>query len=148
MIWAALRDIRSFTIPNAICISVLAIYPAHVLASHASIDWVGGILTGTIVLAIGFVCYVFNWTGAGDVKLLAVSAVWAGPDLIAPFLVVTAVAGGVLSAAMMLHTRFAGSNSADGTATVPFFALLKIHVPYGTAIAVGGLYVVFRRLAF
>ena len=149
MIWAALSDLRSYSIPNKVCLAIAAIYPAHVLASPVPVDWKAGLIVGGIVLVIGFICFVFKWTGAGDVKLLAAGSLWAGSDQIAPYLFVIALAGGALSLGMMIWARYVNSSATDGVSTeARFTSLLQTHVPYGAAIAVGGLYVALQRFAF
>ena len=148
LIWAAVSDLRSYSIPNKICLAIAAIYPAHVLASPTPVDWVAGLIVGGAVLAIGFICFVFKWTGAGDVKLLAAGSLWAGSDQIAPYLFVIALAGGALSLGMMIWARFANSSATEGgPGGTRLASLLQTNVPYGAAIAVGGLYVALQRFA-
>lgn len=149
VVWAALSDLRSYSIPNKVCLAIAAIYPAHVMASPVPVDWQAALIVGGAVLVIGFVCFLFKWTGAGDVKLLAAGSLWAGSDLIATYLFVIALAGGALSLGMMIRARFVNTSATEGVSSeARFMALLQTHVPYGAAIAVGGLYVALQRLAF
>lgn len=77
--------------------------------------------------------FVGNLAGAGDIKLLAVTGLWAGPHLIAVFLVTTAISGGLLALFMALMTyirNFSGKQA---------IALARVPIPYGIAIALGGL---------
>lgn len=149
MIWAAFTDFRHYIIPNKICLAVVGVYPAFVLTSAAPVDWVAGVAAAGALLALGFVCFVFNWIGAGDAKLLAAAALWAGADLIAPFLMIVALAGGAISVAAIVRARHASVGAVEGgSAAIRVMALLKTRVAYGAAIAVGGLYLALQRLAF
>ena len=80
-------------------------------------------------------------------KLFAAAALWAGPELILPFGIYTSLAGGVMVLFMWLQHRLARAPSigmALHTAADADFS--KQPMPYGAAIAVGGLYVAFTLL--
>ena len=97
------------------------------------------LLVAGALLLIGFGLFAFGHIGGGDVKLLAASALWAGPELILAFLLLTAMAGGLLSAALLVQNRYGwvlGFASGDEGAVVP----------YGVALAAGGLFVSFTLL--
>jgi prepilin peptidase CpaA len=64
--------------------------------------------------------------GGGDVKLLAASALWTGSAALLPFLTATALAGGLLAAVFLVFARRGGR---------------RVALPYGVAIAAGGLLV-------
>lgn len=144
--WAAFSDVRTYTIPNWITVAALALYPAHVLASPAKVDWVGGITVAAIVLAAGFVLFALRWMGAGDAKLLTAAAIWAGPELIAQFLVVVAPVGGVLSIIVLIRrAKFMQVETAEGgSADQQSASLMRARVPYGVAVAAGAIFIAFR----
>jgi prepilin peptidase CpaA len=143
--WAAISDISRFVIPNTICLGIVALFPAYVLSAPGPIDWVGNIVTASIMFGIGFVFFIFRLTGGGDVKMLVAASLWAGPALIMPFLVAVAMAGGVLSLLTMTRLKVFRLRPASGPSFgVRFGSALKAHVPYGVAIAAGGLLIVFR----
>lgn len=147
MLGAALNDVRSLTIPNRISIAIALLYPAFVLSSGLPIDWLGGLLTGGGVLLVGFVLFALGGLGGGDAKLLAAGSLWAGPQLVLPYLFLVALAGGVMALAMWLHHRLA-------KAVIPSMVLVtrsdegfaKKPMPYAVAIATGALYVAFTIL--
>lgn len=162
MLWAAVSDFRHFIIPNRVCIAVAALYPAYVLspatASGEPVPWIGALLCAGVVLAIGILMFALKAMGGGDVKLMAVTTLWAGPPLIMGFAIVTAVAGALLAlvTALMLCVSAVRAEAAgglglgalvSGLAQVRHVPLLKITVPYGVAIAIGGLWVGYRLLA-
>lgn len=148
--WAAFEDVRSYKIPNRISLAILCLYPAHVLAAPAGVDWMGALAVAGVVFVVGFLMFSMHLAGAGDIKLLTVIALWSGPVLIGPFLIVTALAGGALSVGMLIRNWLAArsaAQSAGNTDKVPLSSSLKSFVPYGAAITVGGLYVAVRLFA-
>ena len=83
-----------------------------------------------------------NWVGAGDVKLLSAASLWAGPHLIAVLLIVTAIAGGFVSLFMAVITHRRNEKEAasiEKSENKETIALSKVSIPYGIAIATGGL---------
>ncbi len=81
--------------------------------------------------------FIGNLAGAGDIKLLAATGLWAGPHLVALFLIITAIAGGFLALIMALLTYV---RNLSGRRAV---ALAKVPIPYGIAIASGGLSTIY-----
>jgi prepilin peptidase CpaA len=144
---AAAQDFLDYLIPNRLVLSLAALYPVYVYASGSAVDWPGGLLVALAVLGVGIVLFMFNYIGGGDAKLLAATALWAGPALIFPLLVLTAVAGGVLALTLLAHARL-----------MTFFPVLLRIAPretavfgrqklaYGVAIAAGGLFVISQLL--
>jgi len=144
---AALNDVREFKIPNRINLAILALYPIHVLAAPYPVDWIGGLIVGAVLLAIGAGLFMVRAMGGGDVKMIAALALWAGPQAITGFVVFCALAGALLSLLTLSRARFGVSvamESAFGEAAGK--AILSSVVPYGAAIAVGGVYVAAHLL--
>jgi len=150
-VWAAVTDFRSFQIPNRISISLVALYPAYLLAGHTMPNWevVGvAVAFALIVFVVGFGMFVMGWMGGGDVKLLSVAALWAGPASILPFLIVVVVASMVLALVIAVRTLTEQSVPLrEAVVGLRFAPLMKLTVPYGAAIGVGGLYIVARLVA-
>ncbi|HLF59064.1 MAG TPA: prepilin peptidase [Alphaproteobacteria bacterium] len=143
--WAAVSDFRTYLIPNSVSISVAVLYPAHVLASPLPVDWPGALIVAVLMLAAGFVLFALRYAGGGDAKLLAAASLWAGPDQILAFLLLTTLAGGMLALVTGNYLRFMrpwpdGALAPDEAAAVK----LQTSVPYGIAVALGGLWVAFQ----
>ena len=148
---AAVNDVWSYRIPNYMCGLLLALFPFFVVTAPRAIDWHQNLAVFALVAASGFAMFLGNLAGAGDVKLLAVASLWAGPHLIAVLLVVTAIAGGLVSVVMAIAAHMRNRMTADENGAggengrekegeeegKAFFA--RIPIPYGVAIAVGGL---------
>jgi prepilin peptidase CpaA len=134
---AAVNDACTYRIPNYICALLLLLFPVFVRSAPHSIDWQQNFGVFGIVALSGFVMFLGRLAGAGDIKLLSVASLWAGPHYIAVLLVVTAVAGGLVSIAMacIVHQRQRHTEETDAKRV----QLTKVPIPYGIAIAAGGL---------
>ncbi|MEO8559202.1 MAG: prepilin peptidase [Rhodospirillales bacterium] len=154
--WAALSDALSLRIPNRVPLSLLILYPCYLaLSADAMIGPVAigaALAIAAIVFAIGFFCFARGWMGGGDVKLMTVGALWAGPALVPEFLIVTSLIGGIQALFSVLRLRallslwfattFAYAPAlAAGSDTAP---LRHRRLPYGVAIAAGGVFVAAR----
>jgi len=143
--WAAISDIARFIIPNSICLGILTLFPAYVLVSPESIDWAGHIANAAILFGIGFVFHLLRLIGGGDVKFMVAASLWAGPNLIMPFLIVVGISGGILSIMTMTRLKVFSFREPSGASFgVRLGAAMKAHVPYGVAIAAGGLMIVLK----
>lgn len=160
MVAAAIEDFLGTRIPNRLSLALLALFPVFVLLSPAPVDWIVALMLAAGVFAAGAGLYALNILGGGDVKLLSALALWAGPTLFVPVIMVTLLAGGVLSLMAMVIPGLARGpmpagladladlagdrvGSRSGTRPRPFRAgkrFSKLTVPYGIAIAAGGLY--------
>ncbi|MDJ0951022.1 MAG: prepilin peptidase [Alphaproteobacteria bacterium] len=160
MVWTAVRDFRTFIIPNQICIALLLLYPAYVLTVWHGTNpgmWIAAVVLAVAVFACSISLFAVGAMGGGDVKLLALGALWAGPALILEFFVVTAATGLLLAAVVTLRASIqlaqaeaeggmTRSTVAAGIAGLRHVPFSKLMIPYGTAIATGGLYVAFQLL--
>ncbi len=139
VIWAAASDVRAFVIPNRVCVAIAALWPPFAMTSTAHVAWVGSPMVAAITLAVGLALFSAKLMGGGDVKLMAAIALWAGPHSMLAFVLITSVIGGILSLFMLVASRFQpAATPPDGIARRSYF---RVHVPYGAAIAVGGMFV-------
>jgi prepilin peptidase CpaA len=150
VIYAALKDISAYRIPNMVCLGIVALFPAHMLVSPPPADWFGSLAAGGAVFLVGFALFARGLLGAGDVKLLAATALWAGKSLILSELAVMALAGGVMASGVML-VQIVRRYRAVGLIGVllPQMAVAgktenrsaaQPKLPYGVAIGAGALY--------
>ncbi len=145
MLWAAFTDIRGRTISNRTVLTIACLYPAYALAAGLEPNlsgWVGALLVGVIVLAVAAGLFALNVFGGGDAKMLAAVALWAGPGLLAQFLLITAITGGLLAAGFLVYGRVARFSSETAASRDESLDIL----PYGVAITAGGLLVCWRLL--
>src|SRR6478609_9024836 len=96
LVIASVSDIRHRRIPNWSVLAIGALFvpwaffvnPASILASLGA---------GLVALVIGLILYAFRIVGAGDSKLLAVVALFAGMEHLLQLLVLIALVGGVIA---------------------------------------------------
>lgn len=136
IIIAAVIDARRFRIPNAICAALILLFPLFVLSAPSDIMWQQNLMVFGLVLVIGLAMFSGNLAGAGDVKMLAAISLWSGANYIGVLLVITGIAGGLLALSMgalaYRRQQIAGNKVSMGQ-------LAKVPIPYGVAIAAGGL---------
>jgi prepilin peptidase CpaA len=81
LLWAAVADMRRYTIPNRISIGILTIYGLYAAVAaifsglYPNINGFGGLITGAAVLIAGAALFARGLFGGGDVELLASTAV-------------------------------------------------------------------------
>lgn len=139
LIYAAASDVVSYTIPNWLSIATFAAFPVLALAMGVPLMNIGWhIAFGLAILVAGFFLFQANIFGGGDAKLFAAASVWTGSVVFLPFLIWTALAGGVMGLSLLAARRFVPQSE-----TNPAFVnhLLKEQngIPYGVAMMAGGL---------
>lgn len=97
------------------------------------------LLTGAVVLAVGFGLFAGGFIGGGDAKLLAAVALWMGWPQVVMFLVVTSLAGGALAIAMKVWQAIRIEHTVRDTAWLKRVFRAELDLPYGVAIAVGAV---------
>ena len=139
---AAIFDVRYYFIPNSIPLVITATY---VICSPfmTSDHLIGGLLTGFSLFAVGALLFSRGLMGGGDVKLMAATSLWAGPSLFPAFAIVVSLSGALLAALMLSPLRsLMPAPSQDALAlTGDTGAALRQPMPFGVAIAIGGLWV-------
>ena len=133
MVFAALSDVATMTISNRISLALVIGFVPVAIGMH--------FVCGLAVFALTFVMFSLGLIGGGDAKLASATALWLGWDVLMNYGLVTAVFGGALSIALLAIRK------------VPLPGLLldrkwiaRLHspetgIPYGVALAAGGLVV-------
>ncbi len=158
MIWGAISDIRYFILSNKLCLSVLLLYPVFICALYVEgrmpdLDYI--IYSGAISLAMFFILvtlFARGIIGGGDVKLIPVVTLWAGPDLTLIFLLITTLGGGLvalltISFQYLKNTLTDSKSSENINLSVAHSNELDTNennIPYGVGISAGGLYVALK----
>ena len=107
----------------------------------------GGVLTGLGVFAMAVFFFARGWMGGGDVKLLGAMALWVGPSFLSPFAVGTCMRGAALGILMLSPLkRLMPLPSADALSLAGGETAARQPMPFGVAIAIGGISVLARYL--
>ena len=140
LILAGILDFLTLKIPNWLTALVaLAFIPAALLAGMPGSAYVIHLISAVIVLAAGFALYAAGLFGAGDAKLMAAAALWFGWPASMPFIVYTALAGGVLALVLLIWGLLRADQEIRGHSWISRFERFKPSVPYGVAIAAGAI---------
>ena len=127
---AAFTDMRRRQIDNWLNASIVLAAPVYWWSSGLSLYPGVAIQLGVALAAFAVLVGLFalKMMGGGDVKLLTSLALWIEPTMFLKLLVIMALVGGLLTIVM-------------GIAHLMKREREKLAVPYGVAIAVGGLWV-------
>lgn len=147
---AAWSDARRLVIPNVIPLALVLIWPGFAAVTGIGV-W-SGLATGAAVLAVGAGLFAAGLVGGGDAKLMAACALWAGPTLVLPFILITLLGGGALGAAEWVRLgRKRRLEARYGIAPASRLASARPEqgpvVPYAIAIAGGALWVAVASAA-
>ena len=154
MIYAAISDIRYYILSNKLCLSVLLLYPIFLISLLIQGRFPGlEYLLYSVAIAVGvfiflLILFARGIMGGGDVKLIPVVALWAGPDLWLIFIFITMLTGGLvalltISFQYIKNSRTSHKSSENINLSVSHSAELEFkekHIPYGIGISAGGLY--------
>lgn len=130
LVTAALTDIRRRQIDNWLNLGIALGAPLFWWSSGLSLwpDVAMQVGVAFAAFAILAAMFAFGLMGGGDVKLLTALALWIQPTLFLQLLFVMAVSGGILC--VVLGSWHIMRRKKD-----------KLAIPYGVAIAIGGLWV-------
>lgn len=140
MIFGATWDLATMTIPNVLTIAFAAAFVALVPFVGLTLQEIGlHVAAGALMLLIGMGLFAFGWIGGGDAKFVAATALWVGMGNLLAYLIIASVFGGLLTL-LILGFR---------TMPLPPFLyrrewIVRLHdreagIPYGVALALGGL---------
>ena len=131
---AAVIDLRSRTIPNPLVIGVALLAPVAWWAAGLPLwpEAAAQVGVALAVFALFAAFFYLGMMGGGDVKLAAAIALWLTPFATLEFIVITSLAGGVVTLATIAWHCWRRHQGAP-------------EVPYGVAIAFGGMWLLAQR---
>jgi prepilin peptidase CpaA len=141
LIGAGVQDLRTMHIANGFSLAIAGLFVvwagSELAAGRMSPGGLGlAVGCAVAVFAAGAAAFAVGALGGGDVKLLAAVSLFAGPAGLVDFLAVTAIVGGLLGLAIL-----AGAPIGQPAIAGPLRARLRAGLPYGPAIAAGGLWI-------
>jgi Flp pilus assembly protein protease CpaA len=151
LLYVAVIDIATRLIRNEVCLALALLGIASQFANPMHVT--ESLIASTILFLLLIVIYQRRWIGGGDVKLLAALAI--GLPLMGVFqlLTITALAGGALALVHLMmrllpHPKLApaGSSLVRRVYAIERWRNLRhAPLPYGVAIACGGIWTVFSQ---
>ncbi|WP_427969164.1 A24 family peptidase [Altererythrobacter sp.] len=135
LLFAAFTDIRRRQIDNWLNAIIVLVAPLYWWASGLDL-WPGvalqlGVAIGAFAILAGL--FALKMMGGGDVKLLTALALWIPPMPFLQLLIVMALVGGLLT--IVFGAWHVMRRQRD-----------RLAIPYGVAIAIGGLWVLGTNL--
>ncbi|MGH6752351.1 MAG: A24 family peptidase [Bradyrhizobium sp.] len=151
LLYVATMDVATRLIRNEICLALALLGIAGQVADPAQM--IQSVIVAALLLLLLFVVYTRGFMGGGDVKLLVALAAGLPLTGVIQLLAVTALAGGVLA---LLHLVLrllpaprlapAGSSLVRRVYAVERWRHLRhAGLPYGVAIAFGGIWTILSR---
>lgn len=142
---AALSDIARMRIPNTLSLGLAGIGFAWAAATGGIVAVACAFLAAALLFGCGLLAFQRGWMGGGDVKLIGACGAFAGTAGLLDFMIATALAGGVVTLVWVLGAPL---RRALAGSVLTLDVALSDRVPYGVAIAAGGLFLVQCRLGF
>ena len=151
LLYVAMIDIATRSIRNEICLVLALLGIASQFPSQMHVT--ESLVVATILLLLLLVIYQRGWIGGGDVKLLVALAIGLPLMGVIQLLTITALAGGVLALVHLMmrvlpYPRLApaGSSFVRRVYAIERWRHLRhAPLPYGVAIACGGIWAIFSQ---
>src|SRR4051794_16610193 len=140
MAFAASSDLLTMTISNRVSLVLVAgFFVLAGLSGMAGMDVLSHMGAAAVVLVVTFALFAKGWTGGGDAKLAASTALWLGFDHLLPYLLYASLFGGALT---LLLIQFRSAPLPQALACRGW--VQRLHrkdggVPYGIALAAAAL---------
>jgi prepilin peptidase CpaA len=151
LLYVATMDVATRLISNEICLALSLLGIASQLADPMQLAQ--SLIAAAVLFLLLLIVYTRGWMGGGDVKLLVALAIGLPLTGVMELLTVTALAGGVL-ALVHLTMRLlpspklapAGSSLMRRVCAIERWRhLRRAPLPYGVAIACGGIWTILSR---
>lgn len=131
VIVAATSDALTFRISNRLNLLIAGLFFPFAFSAGMPVAALGlHVAVGAALLLAGLALFFIRLMGGGDVKLLAAASLWLGWPALLPFLVWTAMAGGLLGMVMGIRLLYVRHVRKEPVGT---------EVPYGIALAAGAI---------
>jgi len=134
LLWAAVVDIKTRTISNRLNLAIALVAPLFWWSTGVDL-WPDAAIRVGVAIAVFLLfalAFQLGAMGGGDVKLAAALALWFAPGDTLFLIVLMSLAGGVLTLIVMIEHRIKQNEG-------------RPQVPYGVAIAFGGLWLLAQR---
>jgi prepilin peptidase CpaA len=137
LVAASCCDLKSRTIPNELNLAIALLALPFWWASGLSLWPDAALQVGVAAAVFGLFAAAFalGAMGGGDVKMLGALALWLPWQAVLALLVIMSLAGGALTFAMLIRHRLAKKQG-------------RLEIPYGVAIAFGGLWLIGQRFLY
>jgi len=140
--YAIVSDFTRLRIANWIPATLMVLFLVYAALRLDLLIFKDHLVLAAIVFVFGFVSFIFGWIGGGDVKLLTVLTLWAGPSHGPDLLIATTLGGGLMAFGLLLLRNSTQARMLMPTAT-PFRRIRSFAergvCPYGLAMGAAAL---------
>ena len=151
LLYVAMMDIATRLIRNEICLALALLAIAGQMGTPMQVA--ESLIVAAILFLLLLVIYTRGWIGGGDVKLLVALAIGLPLMGVIQLLTITALAGGVVALVHLMMRLLpsprlapAGSSLVRRVYAVERWRHLRhAPLPYGVAIACGGIWTIFTQ---
>lgn len=141
MIYAAFSDAFTMTIANRVSLVLMITFVA--IAPFIGLTWHDFAMHWAAfgaVLVVTFALFATGTMGGGDAKLLAATSLWMGWNpVLLEYLLGASVFGGVLTIGLVFMRSTEAAKYAGGQYQILRYLCVEKNIPYGIALALGGL---------
>lgn len=140
VIAAGLSDLTTMRIPNWMSGAlILGFFPTALIVGLSPAAVGLHVLVALAAILVGMGLFALRVIGGGDAKLMGSACLWLGVAGTGPFLVWTALVGGLFCAFLILARKSFTAESVGGPAWVGTLLAPTGDIPYGVAICAGAL---------
>jgi prepilin peptidase CpaA len=151
LLYVATIDVATRLISNEICLAIALLGIAGQFAIPMQIAQ--SLMVAAILFLLLLLVYTRGWIGGGDLKLLVALAIGLPLTGVIQLLTITALAGGVLALVHLIMRLLpypklapAGASFVRRVSAIERWRHLRhAPLPYGVAIACGGIWTIFRQ---
>ena len=143
---AACSDVKTFRIPNTLVAALALLAVTRLIVIGNPTDALYTVGASVALLTVGFLLFWQGFIGGGDAKLVAAAAMLVGYSDLFGFLFLMSLCGGLVSLATLVIRRYVPLVLGPKLATLVPTA--RLSVPYGAAIAGGGIVTLLFQSSF
>jgi prepilin peptidase CpaA len=120
LFYAALTDLKQFTISNNVVVVLLLLFVLHTVASGRWSELLWNFGFASLIFAFLVWFYALGWMGGGDVKILTVALLWTGLHCALVFAILLLIFSSLHTVAVKLGGVGAQDDSNDGRRRIAF----------------------------
>jgi prepilin peptidase CpaA len=118
LFYAALTDLREFKIRNELILVLAGLFVVHAVLSGRWVYAYWNVALSALMFFVMLFFYAQQWMGGGDVKILTVAFLWAGPGCALWFAVLMLIFTAIHVAAVKLG--WLSAKTVEGRSRIPF----------------------------
>ena len=146
---AATMDMFTMTIPNKLCLALIAAFFVAAPLAGLSMETIGlHVAVAIAALLMTFILFAAGVFGGGDAKLTAAIVLWLGPSLALHFVIWAALLGGVLTILLILARSMPTLTASINSQWLGRLLSCEVGVPYGIALGSAAMIVLAQSAGF